>query len=114
MGARAVEGTAAEPKSFRCLARKQTGCRLACEKKEQRPSDRRECYIRIGPRRGTRATAYGKGGGSTRHFGLLNRFGCLVYERNALPIISCFRCSFLQLERGVPAIGVLLDGSATR
>ena len=61
------------------------------------------------PRNGLR-----EGGGSTRHFGLLNRFGCLVYERNALPIISCFRCSFLQLERGVPAIGVLLDGSATR
>jgi hypothetical protein len=49
MGARAVEGTAAEPKSFRWLARNQTGCRLACEKKEQRPSDRRECHMRIGP-----------------------------------------------------------------
>ncbi|CEF48960.1 unnamed protein product [uncultured bacterium] len=63
--------------------------------------------VHAGRFRGTRATAYGKGGGSTRHFGLLNRFGCLVYERNALPIISCSRCSFLQLERGVPAIGVL-------
>jgi hypothetical protein len=50
MGARAVEGDRGRPKSFRCLARNQTGRCLACEKKEQRPSDRRECYMRIGPR----------------------------------------------------------------